>query len=82
MALVSHPDSNQADISYVTTGVAVPKTPQTTVSVPLTGLSSGHKLTEDFKKFFVQIIGSLDTSGQFEEKTLPESHPPKFPQIY
>ena len=82
VALLSHPDSNQADISYVTTGVAVPMTPQTTVSVPLTGLSSGHKLTEDFKKFFVQIIGSLDTSGQFEEKTLPECHPPKFPQIY
>ena len=83
VALVSNPDTNLADINYVTAGVAVPSTPQTSVSVPVAALSSGHKLTEDFKKFFTKIIGSSDTDGQFEEEdTLPVDHPQKFPDIY
>ena len=82
VALLSSPDSNPADISYVTAGVAAPETPQTAVSVPLTGLGSSQKLTEDFKRFFAEIIDSVDSSGQFEEESLPEYHPPKFPDIY
>ena len=82
MALLSSPDSNPADISYVTAGVAVPETPQTSVSVPLAALSSSQKLTEDFKRFFAAIIESVDSSGQFEEESLAEYHPPKFPDIY
>ena len=82
VALLSSPDSNPADISYVTAGVAVPETPQTSVSVPLAALGSSQKLTEDFKRFFAEIIDSVDGNGQFEEESLPEYHPPKFPDIY
>ena len=69
VALLSSPDSNPADISYVTAGVAVPETPQTSVSVPLVALGSSQKLTEDFKRFFAEIIESVDSNGQFEEET-------------
>ena len=55
-------------------------THQGSVSVPLACLSSGHKLTDDFKQFFIKIIGSVNNKGEFED--VPVNHPAKFPDIY
>lgn len=55
-------------------------THQASVSLPLACLSSGHKLTDDFKQFFIKIIVSVNNKGEFED--VPENHPAKFPDIY
>ena len=82
VALVSNADTNNANISYVTAGVAVPSTPQTSVSVPLAASHKLNNLTDDFKMYFMKIIRSIDSSGQFEKGAFTVYHPAKFPDIY
>ena len=67
VALLCDPDTNLANMSYVTTGMVVTQTGQTSVPVPLTCLGSGHNLTQDFKQFFSKIIESVDCRGHIEE---------------
>ena len=78
VALVSNPETNNANISYVTAGVVVPRTVQTSVSVPLVSLSSGTGLSDDFKMYFMKIIRSVDIQGQFEKGSFTVYHPAKF----
>ena len=78
VALVSNPETNNANISYVTAGVAVPETVQTSVSVPLLSLSSGTGLSDDFKMYFMKIIRSVDLHSQFEKGAFTVYHPSKF----
>ena len=82
VALLSNADANNANISYVTAGVAVPSTPQTSVSVPLAATHKIHNLTDDFKMYFMKIIRSIDSSGEFETGAFTVYHPAKFPDIY
>ena len=78
VALVSNPETNNANISYVTAGVVVPCTAQTSVSVPLVSLSSGSGLSDDFKMYFMKIIRNVDIQGQFEKGAFTVYHPAKF----
>ena len=78
VALVSNPETNNANISYVTAGVVVTRTTQTSVSVPLVSLSSGTGLSDDFKMYFMKIIRSVDIQGQFEKGSFTVYHPAKF----
>ena len=78
VALVSNPETNNANISYVTAGVVVTRTTQTSVSVPLVSLSSGTGLSDDFKMYFMKIIRSADIQGQFEKGAVTVYHPPQF----
>ena len=78
VALVSNPETNNANISYVSAGVVVPRTAQTSVSVPLVSLSSTTRLSDDFKMYFMKIIRSVDSQGQFEKGSFTVYHPAKF----
>ena len=82
VALISNPDTNNANISYISSGVVVPTTAQTAVSVPLSSIVSSSKVSDDFKMYFMKIIRSVDINGEFEKGSFTIYHPKKLPDNY
>ena len=77
--LLSNPDTNNADIWYVSGGVLVTTTFRPHVTVPVTCVATSNKLTQAFKMFFMKIIRNVTSDAQFEPESIPGKAPPKFP---
>ena len=79
LPLLSAPETNNADIWYISAGVVGTTEYRQHVTVPVNCINSSNKVTEDFKMYFMKIISNVSSSGMFEPDTIPRDPPAKFP---
>ena len=79
LPLLSAPETNNADIWYISAGVLVTREYRQNVTVPVNCIGSSNKVTENFKMYFMKIISNVSSSGMFEPESIPRDPPAKFP---
>ena len=79
LPLLSVPETNNADIWYISAGVVVTREYRQHVTVPVNCIYSSKKVTENFKMYFMKVISNVSSSGMFEPESIPGEPPAKFP---
>ena len=72
--------ANPAGVQYCSAGVVVAASPHPTV--PFSCLTSSQVLQDDFKIFFMKVVGKLNSVGKMDGELGSKPPPNKFPKSF